>query len=340
MGSNFDRWAVLKLFEFALCVTCLIFKRLTDDEANRLFLYLQKLSREWSLLNNVTWDRIGASVADATYGGYVIITAGLFIGKIAGELPTHKRISERVFLGVGAILFIILGSLEFASLDSVPADLIDNAAILGTLSLVTAGLFLLDMGGPRAKKYPKYGQQEKAGKAQDLKASPRTISQQVYEVEREKEKNKDVEKRTKAKKEVNGVNEGVVHSNGVVKDEFRQQRTQPYKQMQEKDNTKRFGIYGKDVMDFGAENSETDTDDELPPKMEQHSPVWSNIRKGYYGKYDIIHPSYIYPNPKLKDTPEIERPPSGPGDPGYVQYTAQHWGENKQKTPRQSPTQV
>lgn len=37
---------------------------------------------------------------------------------------------------------------------------------------------------------------------------------------------------------------------------------------------------------------------------------------------------------------EFERPPSGPGDPGYVQYTAQRWGQPTQKTPRQSPTQV
>ncbi|KAH1016802.1 hypothetical protein HUJ04_007971 [Dendroctonus ponderosae] len=35
------------------------------------------------------------------------------------------------------------------------------------------------------------------------------------------------------------------------------------------------------------------------------------------------------------------RPPSGPLDPGYVQYAAEHWGERKKngfKTPRHSPT--
>lgn len=74
-----------------------------------MFLYLQKISREWSLLNNVTWDKLGAAVADAIYGGYVIIVITLLFGKIFGELPTTKRIMEMIFLGVGALLYIILG---------------------------------------------------------------------------------------------------------------------------------------------------------------------------------------------------------------------------------------
>lgn len=86
---------------------------MSDDEAARLFLYLQKLSREWSLLNNITWDRIGSAVADATYGGYVIITAALLIGRLVGELPTEKRITEMVLLGLGALLFVILGMNTF-----------------------------------------------------------------------------------------------------------------------------------------------------------------------------------------------------------------------------------
>lgn len=82
---------------------------MTDEEAARLFLYLQKMSREWSLLNNVTWGRIGAALGDAAYGGYVIITIALLIGKLAGELPTAKRAAEITFLLIGATLFIILG---------------------------------------------------------------------------------------------------------------------------------------------------------------------------------------------------------------------------------------
>ncbi|KAL1494093.1 hypothetical protein ABEB36_009745 [Hypothenemus hampei] len=147
-----DRWTILRIVEVIIVIACLIVKRITDDEARSLFLYLQKLSREWSLLSNVTWDRIGSSVADATYGGYTIITLALLFGKLFGELPTRRRVVELTFLGVGAVHFIVLGSLELASIDSVPHDLVDNAAILGTLSVITGALFLLDMGAPKGKK--------------------------------------------------------------------------------------------------------------------------------------------------------------------------------------------
>lgn len=90
-------------------MVCLTFKRVTDDEASRVFLYLQKLSREWSLLNNITWSRVGAALGDATYGGYFIITFALFMGRLFGELPTRKRIVEYIFLGLGTILFVVLG---------------------------------------------------------------------------------------------------------------------------------------------------------------------------------------------------------------------------------------
>lgn len=39
----------------------------------------------------------------------------------------------------------------------------------------------------------------------------------------------------------------------------------------------RFGIYGKDVTDYGNETDETAS---IPPKIELHTPVWGNIRKG------------------------------------------------------------
>lgn len=87
----------------------MICKTVSDDEARRLFLYLQKISREWSLLNQVTWDKYGSSAADATYGGYVIITFALMIGKLTSELPTTKRISEYILLTIGLILYAVLG---------------------------------------------------------------------------------------------------------------------------------------------------------------------------------------------------------------------------------------
>lgn len=43
------------------------------------------------------------------------------------------------------------------------------------------------------------------------------------------------------------------------------------------DVPKRFGIYGKDA---DSADSGTDEVDDIPPRMETHSPVWSQIRKG------------------------------------------------------------
>lgn len=43
-----------------LCVACVVALRVTDDESRRVFHYLRNRSREWSLLNNVTWGSIGS----------------------------------------------------------------------------------------------------------------------------------------------------------------------------------------------------------------------------------------------------------------------------------------
>ena len=51
------------------------------------------------------------------------------------------------------ILFGIVGALSLASIDSVPEDLVDNAAVLGALCLLTALVFIGDllMSPPRTK---------------------------------------------------------------------------------------------------------------------------------------------------------------------------------------------
>lgn len=63
------------------------------------------------------------------------------------------NIQEFFLLGLGVILFGIVGALSLASLDSVPDDLVDNAAVLGALCLVTALVFIGDllMSQPRKK---------------------------------------------------------------------------------------------------------------------------------------------------------------------------------------------
>lgn len=52
-----------------------------------------------------------------------------------------------------------------------------------------------------------------------------------------------------------------------------------YQQMKD-DFPRKFSIYGKDVVDQGGSETDETDDIRVPPKMEQHSPVWSNIRKG------------------------------------------------------------
>ncbi|CAK1547443.1 unnamed protein product [Leptosia nina] len=145
----FNKWVALKIIEFLFCVACLVAKRVSTDDEARLALLLQKLSREWSLLNSITWDGSGSAFADATYGGYVIITFGLIFGRVFQEIPRGRRILEGILLGFGLLFFLVLGGLELASLDAIPDTLTVNAAVLGALSLAVAALFLLDLMGPR-----------------------------------------------------------------------------------------------------------------------------------------------------------------------------------------------
>ncbi|CAG4937220.1 unnamed protein product [Parnassius apollo] len=144
-----DKWVALKIVEFLMCVACLVTKRISTDDEARLALLLQKFSREWSLLTSVTWDSVGGAFADAVYGGYVIITFGLIVARVFQEIPRGRRILEGIFLGFGLLFFLILGGLELASLDSIPNNLVVNASVLGTFSLIVAALFLLDLMGPR-----------------------------------------------------------------------------------------------------------------------------------------------------------------------------------------------
>lgn len=116
-----------------------------------------------------------------------------------------------------------LGSLSFAALDSVPHDLVDNAAIVGTVSIVTAALFLLDMGGPKAKK--KLDEQTSKKKRSTNGGDGKPITHQVYDVEREivksEKKHLDTFEKVKPKSTTqmngnkNGMKNGVRKENGM-----------------------------------------------------------------------------------------------------------------------------
>ncbi|XP_003491163.1 uncharacterized protein LOC100743150 [Bombus impatiens] len=153
-----NRKVFIRIIEVMLCLACVVALRVTDDESRRVFHYLRSRSREWSLLNNVTWGAIGAALATATCGGYIIITTGLLIAAATGELDGRK--TEIFFLGLGVILFGIVGALSLASIENVPEDLIDNAAVFGALCLLTALVFIADLLMSTPKKKNKHGMTE------------------------------------------------------------------------------------------------------------------------------------------------------------------------------------
>ncbi|XP_066584310.1 uncharacterized protein [Prorops nasuta] len=147
-----NRKVFIRIVEVLLCISCVIALRVTDDESRRVAHYLRNISRQWFQLDNVTWGAIGAALAAATCGGYLIITAGLLIAAATGELKGRK--AEIFMLGLGVILFGIVGGLSMASIESVSPDLVDNAAVFGALCLVTALVFIADilMSYPKDKK--------------------------------------------------------------------------------------------------------------------------------------------------------------------------------------------
>lgn len=174
----------------------------------------------------------------------------------------------------------------FAAIDSVPPDLVDNAAVLGTLSLITALLFLIDLGGPKAKKPMAKAPKTHENISKPVEA-PNTNRQDAYIVESDLKKmeRKEIEaleehsKRVKALAEHNGYSNG--HTSNGTSSNFKNEAKgaqNGYKKMKEKESPKTFGIYGKDAVDRDAIDS--DADDLY--KVEEFSPVWSQIRKGWY----------------------------------------------------------
>ncbi|KAK2585068.1 hypothetical protein KPH14_008584 [Odynerus spinipes] len=195
----------VRIIEVLLCIACVVALRVTDDESRRVFHYLRNRSREWSLLNNVTWGTIGAALATATCGGYVIITAGLLVAAATGELTGRK--TEIFFLGLGVILFGIVGGLALASIESIPEDLIDNAAVLGALALITALVFIADLLiSPRRRK----DKMEVRVTGDKDSAKQRTTTTMTSEKETKSTKEKESSKMDEeSKPRINGkVNEG------------------------------------------------------------------------------------------------------------------------------------
>lgn len=56
---------------------------------------------------------------------------------------------------------MVTASLELFGVDDLPDNLVDNAIVLGTLSMFTALLFLIDLAGPRKSKSMKKAESQK-----------------------------------------------------------------------------------------------------------------------------------------------------------------------------------
>uniref|UniRef100_A0A182JZW3 Uncharacterized protein n=1 Tax=Anopheles christyi TaxID=43041 RepID=A0A182JZW3_9DIPT len=132
------------------CVACVITKIITDHESRRVFVRNQKLSREWSLIHNITWSSGGNAFTNIVYGGYTIVIALMLITRCV-DAKSRPTLFEKIVLSLGTLLFFAAGGLVFASIDQVHPDLHDNAIILGCLSFLVAILFVIDLADPLAR---------------------------------------------------------------------------------------------------------------------------------------------------------------------------------------------
>ncbi|XP_065087654.1 uncharacterized protein LOC135709276 [Ochlerotatus camptorhynchus] len=140
----------IKFLELLGCVACIITKIITDHESRRVFVRNQKLSREWSLIHNVTWSSGGNAFTNIVYGGYTIVIALMLITRCV-DAKSRPTLFEKIVLTLGTLLFFAAGGLVFASIDQVHPDLHDNAIILGCLSFLVAILFVIDLADPLAR---------------------------------------------------------------------------------------------------------------------------------------------------------------------------------------------
>ncbi|KAL9917154.1 uncharacterized protein ACN2A1_003025 isoform 1-T1 [Glossina fuscipes fuscipes] len=132
-----------KIMQLIICVAALIFKKLTDNKARMIFLRNRKTSNEWNLLQNVTWSQEGSDFTIFAYAGYTYIIAVCLLARL---MNLHKKASttDILLMRFGVIIFLLQGILVFYSVEYVPDEIRLNALILGSLSFLTCGLFLLE----------------------------------------------------------------------------------------------------------------------------------------------------------------------------------------------------
>ncbi|XP_041563566.1 uncharacterized protein LOC108144157 [Drosophila elegans] len=125
-------------------VAALIVKRLSDKHSERVFVVNKKQSREWTLLNNISWSKEGDDFSTLTFLGYTFISAVLLLTRII-DTTSNYGTAEIILLTCGVIFFTIEGLLIFFTVEQLPEDLLIYAYSLGTLSFICAALFALDL---------------------------------------------------------------------------------------------------------------------------------------------------------------------------------------------------
>ncbi|XP_016991163.1 uncharacterized protein LOC108053093 [Drosophila rhopaloa] len=133
-----------KVLQLIATVAALIVKRLSDKHSERVFVINKKQSREWTLLNNISWSKEGDDFSTLTFLGYTFISAVLLLTRII-ETTSNYGTCEIILLTCGVLFFTIEGLLIFFSVEQLSEDLLIFAYSLGTLSFICAALFALDL---------------------------------------------------------------------------------------------------------------------------------------------------------------------------------------------------
>lgn len=119
---------------------------------------------------------------------------------------------------IGAFLFIAVGCLVMTAVDSVPESLVINALILGTLSIVTGMVFILDtcMSNRRNDKKSKLPKNTRYG---DIARTKTAAVDNVDSIRVTNGLHANGEKQANGEKHANGTNgvhaNGATHANGV-----------------------------------------------------------------------------------------------------------------------------
>ncbi|KAL6422804.1 hypothetical protein ACFW04_010778 [Cataglyphis niger] len=88
-------------------------------------------------------DRHTAMITMGTFGGYLIILVGLFIGSVMGT-PVNRRV-DLFFSLVGCALFVATGALNIDFFDKMRrSSFRDTGLAKGSISIIEGAIFLVD----------------------------------------------------------------------------------------------------------------------------------------------------------------------------------------------------